>query len=427
MRLLPLIILFTSSLLGLAEEDFPVLSLQRKEWEEARSAAQAKVDKSYFLRLQELKKDLVKKGDLDAARAFDKAVKGEAKGDEDEPATLTKIRTARDKALEAAFKPIDKNYWEDLKLLKGYTQRQGDLEKMEVVIAEIDKVLAPYKQGSAENEVSNPQIPPTPSEKSQGQATNNSTPDSPGFLKVIGGTLPPESWAGAQRVNSFYIGKTEVTWANWKEIRSWAALNDYDIEEVGNGIGDRYPVTNVTWHQVLKWCNAASEKEGLRPVYRAGTLVYRTGDNIPSVDKSANGYRLPTEKEWEFAARGGISKNNFQYSGSNDANEVAWYLDNSEGTVHEVASKKPNELGLSDMSGNVWEWCFDVYSVSPAYNRTPLHTQVGVLQPGDRVGRGGHRGNYVNYCSVANSYYSTPTETDNFRGFRVAHNSPSPK
>ena len=103
-----------------------------------------------MLRLQELKKDLVKKGDLDAARAFDKAIKGEAKGDEEEPATLTKMRTARAKALEAAFKPIDKQYWEDLKLLKGYTQRQGDLEKMEVVIAEIDKVMAPYKQGSAE-------------------------------------------------------------------------------------------------------------------------------------------------------------------------------------------------------------------------------------------------------------------------------------
>ena len=144
MRLLPLIILLTSSLLGFAEEDFPVLSLQRKKWEEARITAQAKVDKSYLLRLQELKKDSVKKGDLDAARAFDKAIKGEAKGDEDEPAGLTKMRMVRAKALEVAFKPIDKKYWEDLKLLKGYTQRQGDLEKMDVVIAEIDKVTAPY-------------------------------------------------------------------------------------------------------------------------------------------------------------------------------------------------------------------------------------------------------------------------------------------
>jgi hypothetical protein len=143
-KMLPLIIFLTSSLLGLAEDDFPVLSLQRKKWEEARITAQAKVDKSYLLRLQELKKDSVKKGDLDAARAFDKAIKGEAKGDEDEPATLTKMRTARAKALETAFKPIDKKYWEDLKLLKGYTQRQGDLEKMEVVIAEINKVTAPY-------------------------------------------------------------------------------------------------------------------------------------------------------------------------------------------------------------------------------------------------------------------------------------------
>ncbi|MCH1500081.1 MAG: hypothetical protein L7U83_13565 [Akkermansiaceae bacterium] len=146
MKFLSLFILLTSSLLGFAEEDFPVLSLQRKKWEEARITAQAKVDKSYLLRLQELKKDSVKKGDLDAARAFDKAIKGVAKGDEEEPASLTKMRTARAKALEAAFKPIDKKYWEDLKLLKGYSQRQGDLEKMEVLIAEIDKVMAPYEK-----------------------------------------------------------------------------------------------------------------------------------------------------------------------------------------------------------------------------------------------------------------------------------------
>ena len=144
MRLLPLIILLTSSLLGLAEEDFPVLSLQRETWKEARNAAQAKIDKSYLNRLEELKKDSVKKDDLDAARSFDKAIKGEAKGAEEEPASLTRMRADRDKALETAFKPIDKKYWEDLKLLKEYSQRQGDLEKIEVVIAEINKLLTPY-------------------------------------------------------------------------------------------------------------------------------------------------------------------------------------------------------------------------------------------------------------------------------------------
>ncbi|MDB4409160.1 hypothetical protein N9165_03765 [Akkermansiaceae bacterium] len=146
MRLLPLIIFLTSSLLGLAEEDFPVLSLQRETWEEARNAAQAKIDKSYLNRLEDLKKDSVRKDDLDAARAFDKEIKGEAKGAEEEPASLTKMRADRAKALETAFKPIDKKYWENLKLLKEYSQQQGDLEKMEVVIAEINKVLAPYEK-----------------------------------------------------------------------------------------------------------------------------------------------------------------------------------------------------------------------------------------------------------------------------------------
>ena len=158
MKIRPLIILLTSSLLGLAEEDFPVLSLQREKWEEARSSAQAKIDKSYLNRLEELKKDSVKKGDLDAARAFDKEIKGEAKGAEEEPASLTKMRADRAKALETAFKPIDKKYWENLKLLKEYSQQQGDLEKMEVVIAEINKLLAPYEN---QNKVSQKDKPIT--------------------------------------------------------------------------------------------------------------------------------------------------------------------------------------------------------------------------------------------------------------------------
>jgi formylglycine-generating enzyme required for sulfatase activity len=179
------------------------------------------------------------------------------------------------------------------------------------------------------------------------------------FVLVEAGALPADSWAGAQSVEAFFMGKTEVTWAEFQAVRIWAAANGYDIGNVGAVTGPNHPVNSVGWYQALKWCNARSEKEGLNPVYKVGSAVYRTGDSVPSIDGTANGYRLPSEKEWEFAARGGVKTNGYEYSGSNDINEVAWYSSNSGDGTKDVATKQANELGLSDMIGNVWEWCFD--------------------------------------------------------------------
>jgi formylglycine-generating enzyme required for sulfatase activity len=205
-------------------------------------------------------------------------------------------------------------------------------------------------------------------------------------------------------VDAFYIGKYEVQWGEWQSVRTWALGRGYAIG-VGAGRGAAYPVTDVNWYDVLKWCNARSEQEGLAPVYTVAGAPYRTGDAVPAVQASATGYRLPSEKEWEFAARGGVATHGYEYSGSNDIDAVVWYDGNSGGTTHAVGTKLANELGVFDLSGNVWEWCFDAYSGTR------------------RVSRGGSWEGFDYYCWVANrgNYYPGPQGSD--LGFRVLRSS----
>jgi hypothetical protein len=225
-----------------------------------------------------------------------------------------------------------------------------------------------------------------------------------GMVLVQGGTLP-DIGNGALNVASFYIGKYEVTWGEWQTVRTWAATNTYDIGGVGGGSGNDHPVQSVNWYHVVKWCNAKSEMEGRTPVYTVGGVVYRSEQNNDvAVNAAANGYRLPTDAEWEFAARGGTQSLGYTYSGGNDLNVVGWYRDNSGGTTHTVGTKAANELGLHDMSGNVWEWCFDWY---PGWEGSY------------RVFRGGGWGDDPYRCRVGIRSDYGPSGAYGFIGFRV--------
>ena len=227
----------------------------------------------------------------------------------------------------------------------------------------------------------------------------------PEFVTVAAGSLPSSSVLGTRSVATFQIARTETTWVMWQTVRTWAVANGYDLADVGSGNGVNYPVTDVSWYHSVKWCNARSEMEGLTPVYTVNGSIYRTGDSSPDVNASSNGYRLPSEAEWEFAARGGVNTHGYDYSGSNDLNAVAWYYGNSGGASHSVATMASNELGLCDMTGNVWEWCFE-----------PIHSSDRVIR-GDCWYFGAGDGLWL---PISKSSYTDSYDRFNFLGIRVA-------
>ncbi|MFA6661125.1 MAG: SUMF1/EgtB/PvdO family nonheme iron enzyme [Bacilli bacterium] len=260
-----------------------------------------------------------------------------------------------------------------------------------------------------------------------------------GMILVPGGTFtmgdtngvggPDELPTHIVTLNSFYMGKYEVTQSEWQAVMGSWDSDPYDSGKTF-GVGELYPVYYASWYAILKYCNLRSMNEGLTPVYTiSGSTDPANWGSVPTSSNStwdaaicnwsANGYRLPTEAEWEYAARGATNTPDYLYSGSDDIHAVAWHDGkNSPNGSNIVGTKAPNTLGIYDMSGNAWEWCWDwydkgYYGISPTNN--PKGSTSGFL----RVKRGGSWYFNATYCRVPYRMYGNPSGIDGSVGFRL--------
>jgi formylglycine-generating enzyme len=234
---------------------------------------------------------------------------------------------------------------------------------------------------------------------------------------------------------AFYMDTNLVSYSQWQTVYSYATGRGYVFDDAGSGKGTNYPVQMVDWYDVVKWCNARSQREGLIPVYYADpgfTQFYYTGDFVPYVNWAADGYRLPTEAEWEKAARGGLIGYRFPWVGNTISESQANYYGDTaaysydlgpngeafdggtNGGTSPVGSFAPNGYGLYDMAGNVFEWCWDWYGTPYAGGSDPRGPSTGSTH----VLRGGGWFNVADFARCACRISDSPSYENSGFGFR---------
>ncbi len=222
------------------------------------------------------------------------------------------------------------------------------------------------------------------------------------------------------RLDDYRIARTETT--NWQYNLFCEATGKDSISRTQEGwplTGD-VPVVNVNWYDGIQYANWVSHQMNLQPAYYFDNLSTE-GIHWAEKLKNKNGFRLPTEAEWEFAARGGKkAKKRYVYSGSDDLDEVGWCAENSNSRPHAVGIKKSNDLDIVDMSGNVWEWCWDWYSAYPEEEKI-VENPRGSQKGKGKILRGGSWFNYYSdgQFSIQNFYYNYPYQQDVNNGFRL--------
>ncbi|MEI7542672.1 MAG: SUMF1/EgtB/PvdO family nonheme iron enzyme [bacterium] len=267
------------------------------------------------------------------------------------------------------------------------------------------------------------------------------------LVSVPGGTFLQSDGTNSftHIISAFKMGKYQVTYDLWFTVYHWAITHGYNFQNAGTEGNDgivgadttveKYePVTIINWRDAIVWCNAFSEKSSLAPCYYYASAVIRDSrssnstacDGVICVWEN-NGYRLPSEGEWQYAASyiGGLTWTPYNYASgaiadttdNTETGRVAWYIINSGGHTNNVGSKDANALGIYDMSGNVWEFCWDWYGTYPTGTITNYR---GLVSGTLRTLRGGDFMNTISYLQLGHRAFPGPSLALAYYGFRFA-------